>query len=156
MEGRSHRLQDYRGKVVLVNFWATWCAPCVEEMPSMERLRRALAARPFAVLAVNLGESPEAIAAFLARVPVGFAVLRDADGTAARAWGARYLPASYLVDGEGRVRYAVTGALDWSGAHARARIEELLDAVPRGTLERARARPLPSPSPPPASLRAAR
>lgn len=122
----------------------------------MERLRRSLAAQPFAILAVNLGEPPEAMARFLARVPVGFTVLRDADGAVARAWGARYLPASYLVDGEGRVRHAVYGALDWSGREARGKVEALLGALPRESIERTRARPLPSPSPPPASLRAAR
>lgn len=122
----------------------------------MERLRGSLEARPFAVLAVNLGEPPQAIARFLARVPVGFTVLRDADGAVARAWGARYLPASYLVDGEGRVRHVVYGALDWGGREARGKVEELLGALPRESRERARARPLPSPSPPPASLRAAR
>ena len=56
LEGRPHRLDDYRGKVVLVNFWATWCGPCREEMPTLERLRQALAGRPFTVLAVNVGE----------------------------------------------------------------------------------------------------
>src|SRR5467141_2437482 len=57
LDGAAHRLADYRGKTVLVNFWATWCAPCREEMPSIERLRRTLDGKPFAVLAVNVGES---------------------------------------------------------------------------------------------------
>src|SRR5215203_706263 len=64
VEGKTHRLADYRGKAVLLNFWATWCEPCREEMPSIERLRAQLAGRPFAVLAVNVGESAEKARAF--------------------------------------------------------------------------------------------
>ena len=70
LEGRPHRLEDYRGKVVLVNFWATWCEPCREEMPSMNKLRASLAGRPFAVLAVNLGESEARIRRFMEQAPL--------------------------------------------------------------------------------------
>src|SRR5262245_4339970 len=69
LEGRQHRLSDYRGKVVLVNFWATWCEPCREEMPSMQRLRASLAGRPFEVLAINLAESESKVRRFLEQTP---------------------------------------------------------------------------------------
>src|SRR5262245_8237378 len=62
--GKVHRLADYRGTTVLVNFWATWCAPCRAEMPSMERLRREMEGRPFAILAVNVGEGPRVASEF--------------------------------------------------------------------------------------------
>jgi thiol-disulfide isomerase/thioredoxin len=77
LEGKPHRLADYRGKVVLVNFWATWCVPCREEMPSIERLRTSLAGRPFVVLAVNLAEPESRIRKFLEAVPVGFPADRE-------------------------------------------------------------------------------
>jgi thiol-disulfide isomerase/thioredoxin len=137
LAGREHRLADYRGKVVLVNFWATWCAPCREEMPSIGKLRRSLAEQPFEVLAVNLAEPVSRIEKFRAQVPMDFPVLLDADASTARAWKARFLPASYLVDGDGRVRYAHYGDLDWAGPEARAKVLELLGRMPRRAFESA-------------------
>jgi thiol-disulfide isomerase/thioredoxin len=137
LHGRVHRLADYRGKVVLVNFWATWCAPCREEMPSIQKLRRAMDGKPFAVLAVNLAEPVSRIERFLAQVPLDFPVLLDRDTSTASAWKARFLPATYLVDGEGRVRYAHFGDLDWAGPEARAKILELLGKMPRKAFESA-------------------
>jgi thiol-disulfide isomerase/thioredoxin len=126
LQGRMHDLGRYRGKVVLVNFWATWCEPCRAEMPSMERLRASLAGRPFAVLGVNMAEPLSRIEKFTATVPVGFTLLRDRDGTTARAWRARVLPASFLVGPDGRIRYYVYGELDWSSNAVRAKVDELL------------------------------
>jgi thiol-disulfide isomerase/thioredoxin len=127
LQGRTHRLADYRGRVVLVNFWATWCEPCREEMPSMDRLRGSLAGQPFEILAVNLAEPLSRVERFLEKMPLGFPVLRDSDEAAAKAWRARVLPASYLVGKDGKVRWVVVGELDWTSAAARARITELLD-----------------------------
>jgi thiol-disulfide isomerase/thioredoxin len=137
LKGRLHRLEDYRGKVVLVNFWATWCEPCRDEMPSIERLRRSLEGEPFVVLAVNLAEPASRIERFLAGTPVGFPVLLDRDTQTARSWNARILPATYLVDAAGRVRYLHLGELDWAGETARARVRELLDSSPRSAADRA-------------------
>ena len=128
LEGRKHDLADYRGKVVLVNFWATWCEPCRAEMPSMERLRAQLAGQPFAVLGVNMAEPLSRIEKFTAMVPVGFTLLRDRDGATAKAWRARVLPASFLVDRDGRVRYYVYGELDWASEAVLGRVRELLRA----------------------------
>ena len=126
VEGRPHRLETYRGKVVLVNFWATWCEPCRDEMPSIERLRRAMDGRPFAVLAVNLAEPASRIRAFLEKMPVGFTVLLDRDTAVAKAWKARILPATYIVGPDGRIRYAHLGELDWSQESVRRAIAALL------------------------------
>lgn len=128
LEGRTHSLADYRGKVVLVNFWATWCEPCRAEMPSMERLRAQLSGQRFAVLGVNMAEPLSRIEKFTAAVPVGFTLLRDRDGSTAKAWRARVLPASFLVDGDGRVRYYVYGELDWASEPVLAKVRELLRA----------------------------
>jgi thiol-disulfide isomerase/thioredoxin len=126
LEGREHALEAYRGKVVLVNFWATWCEPCKEEMPSIERLRRSLEGRPFAVLAVNLAEPDARVQAFLAKVPLGFPVLMDREAAAAKAWRARMLPATFIVGADGRLRYSYIGELDWSREPVRSQIAALL------------------------------
>ena len=137
VEGRLHRLEDYRGKVVLVNFWATWCEPCREEMPSMNRLRASLAGRPFEVLAVNLAESEARIRRFKEQVPLEFAVLMDRDSATARAWRARVLPISFLIGPDGRIRYSVVGEIDWTQERVRKTILALLPPSDSPTQPRA-------------------
>jgi len=126
LDGKPHALEDYRGKVVLINFWATWCEPCRVEMPSIERLRASMAGRPFAVLAVNLAEPESRVRGFLHQVPLAFPVLLDPDRAAAKAWKARYLPATFIVGPDGRVRYSYFGELDWSRDSVRKTIAALL------------------------------
>ena len=126
LDGKPHRLQDYRGKVVLINFWATWCEPCRDEMPSMNKLRASLAGQPFAVLAVNLAEPESRIRRFMEQVPMNFPVLLDRDTSVAKTWQARILPASFIVGPDGRVRYSVLGEIDWTGERVRKAIRELL------------------------------
>lgn len=126
VEGRLHRLSDYRGSVVLVNFWATWCAPCREEMPSLERLRAQTAGQRLVVLAVNVGESGRTVRNFVRKVPVAFPLLLDRETATTRAWGARVLPASFVVGPDGRIRYSYLGALDWASDEVRAALEALL------------------------------
>jgi len=126
LSGKAHRLADYKGKVVLVNFWATWCEPCRAEMPSMDQLRRSLAGRPFEVLAVNLAEPRARIEKFTAAGKLGFPILLDREAAASRDWRARVLPASYLVGRDGRIRYSAFGDVDWMGEGARGKVLELL------------------------------
>jgi peroxiredoxin len=126
LQGRTHRLADYRGKVVLVNFWATWCEPCRAEMPSLDRLRSSLKGKPFEVLAINLAEPLSRIEKFTDAVPVKFPLLRDRDGSVGKAWRARLLPASFLIGRDGRIRYVAYGELDWMSNAARSRVNELL------------------------------
>lgn len=125
LDGKTHRLADYRGRAVLVNFWATWCAPCREEMPSFERLRASLDGRGV-VLAVNLAEPESRIRRFLDTMPVRYAVLLDRDGATARAWQARVLPATYILGPDGAIRYRHLGELDWSSPEVRELILKLL------------------------------
>jgi peroxiredoxin len=126
LDGKTHRLADYRGKAVLLNFWATWCEPCREEMPSIERLRAQLAGKPFAVLAVNVGESAEKARAFATTMPLGFPLLLDRDIKVSRAWGARVLPATYLIGADGVARFSYLGQLDWAAPEVRAVVEKLM------------------------------
>jgi len=129
LDGRLHRLSDYRGSVVLSNFWATWCGPCRDEMPSMPQLRQKLAGRPFTVLAVNIDEPEARIRRFLATINVDFAILLDPERKAARAWDARILPASFVIGPDGRIRYSLVGELNWGHDLVVSRIAELLPAA---------------------------
>ena len=126
LDGRQHRLEGYRGKVVLINFWATWCEPCRDEMPSLNKLRAGLAGRPFVVLAVNLAEPESRIRRFMGDVPLEFPVLLDRDTAVAKAWKARILPASFLVGPDGRIRYSVLGEIDWTEERVRKAIQAML------------------------------
>jgi thiol-disulfide isomerase/thioredoxin len=132
LEGSAHRLEDYRGKVVLVNFWATWCEPCRNEMPSLNKLKASLAGRPFVVLAVNLAESDARIRRFMEQVPLDFPVLLDRDSAAAKAWRARILPVSFVIGPDGRIRYSAVGDTDWMEDKVRKAVAGLLpkDATP--------------------------
>jgi peroxiredoxin len=126
VDGKLHRLADYRGKVVLLNFWATWCAPCREEMPSMQSLRESLEGRPFAVLAVNVGEGERAARDFGEKMALRFPILLDRDMTTTRAWSARVLPASYVIGPDGKVAYSYLGAIDWSSPQVKTALERLM------------------------------
>jgi peroxiredoxin len=128
LDGRAHRLGDYKGRVVLINFWATWCAPCRDEMPSIQRLKEKLGGQPFVVLAINLDEPESRIRKFLSEMKVDFTILLDPERRVAKAWDARILPASFIVGGDGRVRYTLVGEIEWDHEHVVARISELLPA----------------------------
>ncbi len=108
-------LEQYRGKLLLLNFWATWCPPCIREMPSMTRLQQHFGSQDLAVVAVNVGESPEAIARFRQQLdtPLAFELLLDESGTAFQELGVPGLPMSYLYDREGRLLETVTGGHEW-------------------------------------------
>jgi len=127
--GKLHRLADYRGKVVLINFWATWCEPCRDEMPSMQKLKQRtdkMAGAPLIILAVNHGESAARVESFLKTVTLGFPVLLDPFSEVSRAWKPGVLPASFLIGRDGRVHYRVIGEVDWSDVSTAAVIDRLL------------------------------
>lgn len=128
LDGRPYRLADLRGNVVLINFWATWCAPCRDEMPSIQRLTQRLAGRPFVALAINLDEPETRIRKFLSETSLNLIVLLDPGRQAAKAWNARILPASFVVGPDGVVRYSVVGEIDWNDGEIARRILELLPA----------------------------
>lgn len=111
--GKTHSLSQYQGKVVVVNFWASWCPPCVHEMPSMSSLFDEMAGKPFTILAINLGENPKDIRKFLDSYPVSFPVLLDPQQALPRKWKVFAFPTSYLLDRNGIVRYSVAGGIDW-------------------------------------------
>jgi len=126
LRDREHGLADYRGKVVLVNFWASWCPPCVYEMPELVRLQQRYADRPFVILAVNAGEKKYKVRKFVDLVNFELPVLLDTDRQVSRDWGAETLPTSYLVDAQGRSRFRVYGSPGWEQDDTLALLETLL------------------------------
>jgi len=129
LDGREHRLADYRGKVVVINFWATWCEPCREEMPSLQRLADHMAGRPFVLLGVDMADSEPRVRAFLQQTPVRFPLLLDRDSAVAKAWKVKLLPTTLIIDQAQRIRHAAYGELVWDSAEIKAAIEQLLKPV---------------------------
>ncbi len=125
---RRVALAELRGKVVFVNFWATWCPPCREEMPSMERLHKEFRDQGLAVLAVNMQESPKQVVRFMKDFRLTFPALLDADLKVTELYRVRGLPTTYLIDRTGRVVGQAVGARDWASPDGKALIRALLAA----------------------------
>jgi thiol-disulfide isomerase/thioredoxin len=130
---RVHQLDDYRGQVVLVNFWATWCPPCVAEMPSLQRLYTSLSGEPFALLAVSMGENKQQIQEFGEKAGVDFPLLPDPASDVSQRWEIDFLPTSHLIDVQGRLRYTAYGELDWDDEEVRATLRTLLEQAGSGS-----------------------
>lgn len=126
LDGGKRDLGSLKGKVLLVNFWATWCPPCVEEIPSLQRLYEARKAQGLEILAVDVGEPREQVAGFLADKPVSFPVLLDSEGVQLKHWGVHAFPTTFILDRTLRIRYAGFGAFAWDSAEVLKTLDALL------------------------------
>ncbi len=127
LQGNWQVLPDYRGKVVLLNFWATWCGPCRVEMPSMERVYQDLKDEGFAILAISSDPQGSIVTRpFVASQGLTFPILHDSDYQVSGSYGVRTLPMSFLIDRNGTLTQRVFGARDWNSAEARQLIRGLL------------------------------
>lgn len=113
VDGKTHKLSDYRGKVVMINFWATWCPPCRFELPSMQRAYEKLKQSGVEFLAINLGEDADTIFTFTADYPVTFPLLMDLDSSVSNMYPVIGLPTTYFVDPKGRLVYRAVGSREW-------------------------------------------
>ena len=117
-QGGTRDLAELRGRPVLLNFWASWCPPCVVEMPSLELLATRFEAEGLEVLAINFRETDATVRRFIEQTALSLPVLRDRDGGAAKAFGVRIFPSSIAIGRDGLAKFSVTGEVDWMGAEA--------------------------------------
>ena len=127
-DGQVVALADFRGKIVVVNFWATWCPPCIEEMPSLNRLSEKYADRGVAVVAISVDEDREAYREFLAKNQIHFLTLRDSSRRTSEQYGTYKLPESYILNREGRLLNKIIGAANWSSPSMLSYFDGLLAA----------------------------
>lgn len=130
MDGERHSLADYRGKVVVLNFWATWCPPCREEMPSMERAREALEGEPIEIVAINVGEDEDTIFTFTADYPVNFPLLLDEAADVIEDYGVVGLPTTFVIGPSGRIHHRIVGTREWDEPLLLNRLRDLLEPSP--------------------------
>jgi len=112
-KGKAFKRDNYSGKVTLINFWATWCPPCVEEIPSLNNLRRKMEGKPFELISVNYAEDKERVIDFLQRVNVDFPVLLDESGRVSADWNVLVFPSTFVISPTGKITHGVNGAILW-------------------------------------------
>jgi peroxiredoxin len=113
IQGKQHALSDYRGKVIVVNFWASWCQPCRAEMPSMQRAAEWLAQHDISLIGIGVGETRKSVLQFLQDVPVHFPLLLDSDSEVMQAWSVQTLPTSLIINQEGHIIFLAIGQREW-------------------------------------------
>lgn len=117
IDGNTHTLKSYRGKVVILNFWATWCPPCRDELPSMERAYQKLKDKGVVLLGIDVGEDSDTIFTFTADYPVNFPLLMDMDSTVIKSYPVVGLPTTYVIDRQGRLVYRAIGTRQWDAVN---------------------------------------
>ena len=124
--GQTQSLKQLKGKVVFLNFWATWCGPCREEMPSMETLYSRYSEKGLEILAVNCGEEQRDVLAFIKTNKFSFPALMDADGKVSNAYGIRAIPTTFIIDRDGNIIARVVGSINWNTPKIAAALDLLL------------------------------
>lgn len=133
--GRLHELDNYRGQIVMVNFWATWCPPCRAEMPSFQRLQDQFPRDKFRILAVNIGETREQIAQFFfsQNPQPTYSILMSPEKLMSDQWLVRSLPTTFIVDQTGRVSHMAYGPRAWDSQEVWILVKDLIDSEPPAT-----------------------
>jgi len=124
--GKLQGLSELKGKVVFLNFWATWCGPCRAEMPSMQVLYDSYNEKGLEILAVNCGEKQDQVLSFLKANKLSFPAALDADGKVSSVYGIQAIPTTYLSDRDGNIIARVMGSINWDTPKVRAALEKLL------------------------------
>ena len=125
--GRSVDLDDFRGKIVFLNFWTTWCPTCITEMPSMEKLHRKLSGKNFAMVTVNIKETASQVKNFFEEYKLTFTALMDTTGEVSTEFGIRAIPTTFILDKSGQILGRITGPREWDSRKSVAMFENLAD-----------------------------
>ena len=125
LQGKTHNLKDYRGQVVLVQFWATYCGPCRKEMPSMNKMMTKMGDVPFKILAVDMGESEAEVKQFVDEVKPEFTILMDEDGDSIQSWKVFAAPSNFIVGMDGNIKYTLFGGVEWDSPELIEKIKAL-------------------------------
>lgn len=126
INNQSISLTDLKGKVTVVNFWATWCPPCVEEIPSLNRLKQKMRGKPFELISINYAESRKLIKDFLKRVNVEFPVLLDRKGKVSAQWNVIAFPSTFVIGPDGKIKYGINAAITWDDPAVIVRLNALM------------------------------
>lgn len=129
LAGKQVALGEYRGRLVFLNFFATWCVPCRQEMPAMERLYRSYREKGLMLLGLNVRETAREVRPFVQELALSFPVLLDADGLVAYTYTVRGLPATYLIGRDGQMLWRALGPREWDGPDARAYFAQALARI---------------------------
>ena len=125
-DGKEYKLSDYKGKVVLLNFWATWCVPCIEEMPSLQTLHEELEESGLHIMAVSVDTSPDLAFTFAQENDLTLHMLFDRKQAAANAYQVRTIPITFLIDRDGKIVSKVRGTRDWTSSEMKDQIQDVL------------------------------
>lgn len=125
LAGAEKTRSGAKGKVLLLNFWATWCPPCKEEIPSIETLSQAMKGKSFEVFAVNLGDDPATVKSFVAEHKMSFPVYLDPKNLLSRTYASQGIPTSYLIDKEGRFIAGMVGSYNYANPEFMSFLDEL-------------------------------
>jgi len=123
--GETRGLSDYKGKVLVVNFWATWCSPCVKEMPSLQRAAEKLSTDNIQVIGISMGETHDEIGRFLKKQSIDFPLLADSNSSVSDQWRVPGLPTTYVINKEGYVVIRVVGAYEWDSSETLQRLRDV-------------------------------
>lgn len=126
VNGKQEHLSDLRGKVVILNFWATWCPPCVEETPSLNRLQQVIGSRGGTVLGVSIDDDEAAYERFLRQYGLTYLTFRDPSQKIAKSFGTAMWPETYIIDREGKIDRKVIGGQDWTSPEMMAYLDKVL------------------------------
>jgi len=128
IDGKPVSLNDYKGDVVVVNFWATWCPPCIKEMPALERLHQELGDKGLSVIAISAGQSASEVTSFLPKLstPLSFTLLEDPDALSFSELGLKGIPYTYIYDKEGYIVDRISGVREWDSPEYIERFKALL------------------------------
>lgn len=125
-QGNNVVKTNFKNQITIINFWATWCPPCVKEIPSLNRLKYKMKDFPFELISINYAEDKETILKFMQKVKVDFPVLLDPDGSFAKKWNVITYPSTFVIDKKGIIKYGVNAAIEWDSPEFIEKIKTLL------------------------------